>query len=234
MGTESLRSNLAAITSGGSSKLVGAAGLHEDDPARLLGHHPDPAEAAARAEAERQARIKDTIGHVNAVYDAPERQKQYSDFVSAVRDKYLQDATRQKSVADLQNKFSIARSGLSGGSQAVDSKRQLGEEFQQGVLQSESKAQGALGQLKNADNQSRLNLIQLAQGGLDATTAAGRALANTQTGLESARADATSQGLGDIFAGSAAALKKQQESAALRQGRTAPIGSLYGKPGFGG
>lgn len=227
---------VAGLTGGASNVWSKISGKEEgtNDPFGLFGHRPDPAEAAARAEAERQAGIKDTIGKINSVYDAPGRQKQYSDFISAVRDKYLQDATRQKGVADLQNKFALARSGLNGGSRAVDSKRLLGEEFQQGVLQSENKAQGALGQLKSADNQSRLNLIQLAQGGLDATTAAGRALANTQSGIESARADATSQGLGDIFAGSAAAIKKQQDAAALRQGRTAPIGSLYGKPGFGG
>lgn len=186
----------------------------------------DPAQ---EAEAERKQQIGATTDRINKIYDAPERQAQYGDFVNAVRDKYLGDANKQKVIADRETKFATARSGLTGGSREVDSKRQLGEEYTQGILQAENKAQSALGDLKAQDNSSRMNLIQLAQSGLDASTAASRAMANTKAGTAGALADSTMQGLGDVFAGSAAVYRKQQDAAALRAGRTAPLGSLYGK-----
>ena len=75
---------------------------------------------AQRAEAERQRRIAATTGQINAAYDAPGRQSQYDDFLKAVRQNYTDDATRQKRDVDRSQKFSLARSGLTGGSAAVD------------------------------------------------------------------------------------------------------------------
>src|SRR5688572_11550915 len=96
---------------------------------------------AQRAEADRQARIASTTSRINSVYDAPGRQAQYDDFLSAVRQNYTEDATRQKTTADRDLKFSMARSGLHGGSADVDARRTAGEEFQRGILQAEDRAQ---------------------------------------------------------------------------------------------
>lgn len=180
-------------------------------------------------ETARRKQIGETTDRINSIYDAPERQAQYNDFVNAVREKYLGDASKQKAIADRETKFATARSGLTGGSRDVDAKRQLGEEYTQGILQAENRAQSALGDLKAQDNSSRMNLIQMAQSGLDAGTAATRAMANVKAGTAGALADSTTQGLGDIFANSAGIYRKQQEAAAMRAGRTAPLGSLYGK-----
>lgn len=187
---------------------------------------------AERAENERRAAIAQTTSRINSIYDAPERAQQANDFLNAVRENYVRDADKQKTVADRNLKFSMARSGLVGGSADVDAKRTLGEEYTQGIISAEGKAQGALADLKAQDETSRLNLIQLAQSGLDTTTAAQRAGAAIQASAQSMKADATSKGLGDIFGATANTYKTQQENAARRQGQLAPVGSLYGN-GFG-
>jgi hypothetical protein len=198
-----------------------------------MGSHNSAQGAAQRAEAERQKRITATTGQINAAYDAPGRTKQYDDFLNAVRQNYTEDATRQKAVADRGLKFSMARSGLTGGSAAVDARRASGEEFQRGILQAEDKAQGALGDLKGADEQSRLQLIQMAQSGLDATTAAQRANASISSGAQTSLANAKAQGLGDIFGSTIKTIGTQQEAAAQRRGQTSAVGSLYGNSTWG-
>jgi hypothetical protein len=235
MGTHNNEGIVTGLTGGANQIVSRATGKDpgSTDPFGLFGHKGDPAADAARAaEAERKAGIAASIGKINKVFDTPERQNQYADFVSAVRSKYGQDLNDQQTIAGRNTRFATARSGLSGGSRDVDATRDLGTQYQRGVLTAEDKAQGALADLKNQDNSQRLQLIQLAQNGLDATTAGERAAATLRGGTQGALANATANGLGDIFANSAATYKQQQDQAALRAGRTAPLGSLYGKPGF--
>jgi hypothetical protein len=183
---------------------------------------------ARDAENARRDAITRTTGDVNRIYDAPERQAGYNDYLGAVRKRYTDDANRQKSVADRGLKFSLARGGLSGGSADVDARRTLGEEYTRGILTAEDKAQGAVAGLKAQDEQSRLNLIQLVQSGLDATTAAQRANAQVAQSADAARGGATLTGLGDIFGTTANLYKTQQEAAERRRGAR-EIQSLYGR-----
>lgn len=198
-----------------------------------MGSHNSAQNAAQQAETERQSKIAATTQQINSAYDSPARTKQYDDFLGAVRQNYTEDATRQKGIADRGLKFSMARSGLNGGSAEVDARRTSGQEFQRGILQSEDKAQGALGDLKSADEQSRLQLIQMAQSGLDSTTAAQRANAQISAGAQSSLANAKAQGLGDIFGSTLKTVDAQQQAAATRRGMTAPVGSLYGNATWG-
>src|SRR5690349_1189841 len=195
----------------------------------------DIANQQAQADQERREDVSRATGQVNAVYDAPGRQKQYSDFLNAMRQQYGDQLKRQQQVAQRNLKFSTARSGLSGGSQDVDSKRTLGEEFTKGVLDAENRSQAALGELKAGDEASRLNLIQLAQQGLGATDAASRAGAAISANAASARDNATAKGLGDVFGATADTYKRQQEAAVRRAQLYTPVGSPYGaSAGFGG
>lgn len=201
------------------------------DPAGFFRKKPDNTAAmAAQAEAERRARIAESTGRINQIYDSPERQAQYTDFIGALREHYTDDANRQKETADRNTKFSIARSGLTGGSAEVDAKRNLGEEFTRGILSAENRAQSGLSGLRAQDESARMGLIQLAQGGADAATVGARAAANLRAGTQGQLADATSRGLGDIFANTTSTYRAQQDAAARRAGQTAPIGSVYGRP----
>jgi hypothetical protein len=187
-------------------------------------------QAQAAAESERQKTVAGTTARINSIYDAPARKAQQQDFVNSVRQRFTGDASRQKAVADRNLKFANARSGLIGGSQEVDSRKMLGDEFTRGILEAENKAQGALGDLQAQDEASRLNLINMARSGLDATTAANRANAATRVNLQNVLSSSTANGLGDIFGATAKTYKDQQEADARRKGQMAPVGSLYGSP----
>lgn len=184
--------------------------------------------AAEAAEAERQAGIKRAIGGINAVFDSPGRESQYSDYINAVRERLNSDASRQKEMADRRLRFSMARQGLTGGSAQVDANRTLGEDFSQGLLEAERRAQGAGSDLRSQDEQTRMNLIQLAQSGLDATTAAQRAGAAMRASADTARSGAFAEGLGDIFGSTADIYRRQEDAAARRRGASEVQAGLYG------
>lgn len=184
--------------------------------------------AAERAEAERQAGIRNAIGQINAVFDSPGRQSQYDDYINAVRERLTTDANRQKAMADRRLKFSMARQGLTGGSAQVDANRTLGEDFSQGLLEAERRAQGAGSDLRSQDEATRMNLIQLAQSGLDATTAAQRAGAAMQASADTARSGAFAQGLGDVFGSTADIYRRQEDAAARRRAANEVQSGLYG------
>lgn len=187
---------------------------------------------AERAEQQRQQQIALSTRNVNRVFDAPERQAQYGKFGAALRKQYGNDLSRQRADADRKLRFSLARGGLAGGSADVDAQRNLGEEFQRGTLQAEQRVQSAVAGLQQADEQTRQNLIGLAQSGADVGTAAQRAGAALQQNAQGAFS--TAGALGDVFGQTAALYKQQQEAAARRAGLQAPVGgSVYGSDGLG-
>jgi hypothetical protein len=202
-----------------------------------MGSGSDKAQRAAEgAERERQQAMERGTSRVNAVFDSPQRAAQLDDFIRALRDRYLIDANRQKGTADRRLRFSMARSGLTGGSASVDANRLLGEEYTKGLLDSESRAQEAQGRLKGQDESSRLQLINMIRSGMDATTAAQRAGALMSANAQTAEGEALAGGLGDIFGGTASIYKGQQEAAERRRGERAAYDSLPygGRSAFGG
>lgn len=188
---------------------------------------------ATAAEAERQAAISSATGRVNDVFDSPERGAQQNDFLQALRDQYMMQADRQKRVADRNLKFSMARGGLTGGSAAVDANRTLGEEYTEGVLGAENRAQGALGDLKSQDEASRMGILQMVRNGMDATTAAQRAGSAMQANAQSTSGRALADGLGEMFGTTSTLYKQQAEAAERRRGEKAAMGTIYGKGAFG-
>ena len=185
---------------------------------------------AERAEADRQARMAAGEASVNAAFNAPARQQQYTDFLKAVREGFMLDANRQKTVADRRLKFANARSGNIGGSVATDSNRRLGEEFTKGILDSENTAQGALADLKSDDEAARQSLIGMIRSGADATTASSRMMQLGQSNALGAKSRALTAGLGDIFSGTADVYLRSEDAAARRRGARDAQVSLYAKP----
>jgi hypothetical protein len=189
---------------------------------------------ANRMEKKRQAEITAGTNRVNAIFDAPERAAGRGDFLSAVREHYRTGLDRDKARVDRRTKFSMARSGLSGGSADIDANRTIGEDYTTGLLGAEERAQGAVSSLEASDDQSRLQLLAMIQQGLDATTAASRAGSATMSNTANARANAFADQLGDVFGGSADIYKRQEEMQARRRGEQAAYNSLYGNPRYQG
>lgn len=188
--------------------------------------------AAERQEKERQAAIQRSVGSINQVFDAPGRQGQYNDLYSATHQYLTDDLNRQKGQTDRSARFAMARGGHTGGSVAVDTNRRIGEDFLRGTVEADRRAQGAASDLRLQDEQSRMNLIAMAQSGLDATTAASQASSSLQNNLQAGRATATAQGLGDMFGNFGDLYRRSQEAAAERRGQRDVYNLLY-QPGFG-
>ncbi|MEN5115843.1 hypothetical protein ABE488_00700 [Luteimonas sp. TWI662] len=159
------------------------------------------ANEANRMEQQRQARIASTQARVNQVFNNPSRAADIADYVGAVREFHTDDLNRQKSDADRNLRFALARGGLVGGSTQRDQQQRFGEDYSRGVLDVERRALGAGSELEAADQDARARLIQLATSGLDTTTAAQQAGAALRTNLEAGRSTAMAQGLGDMFGG---------------------------------
>lgn len=192
-----------------------------------MGSNDDAQKQARRDEAGRTARIRDTTARIDATFDSPERQQQYDNYAAALRGQYTMDAGRQKAIADRNLRFSMARGGLTGGSAAADGGASLRDEYSRGILDAEGRVQGGVADLRGSDQQSRLNLIQLANAGTDTTSAVANAGAALRSNLATARGAGIGQGLGDIFAGTTSIYKKQQEAAERRRQQLAGIGSPW-------
>lgn len=196
---------------------------------------PDPTKAqrsAERAERERQARIASTVSRINQVYDNPSREAEIGDFLNATRQYYRDDLDRQKGDTDRQLRFAMARSGQTGGSVAFDNAKRVGQEYTRGVLEADRRAQAAAADIRAGDEESRLRLIQMAQAGLDTTTASQQAASALRNTLQSGRATATAEGLGDVFGSFADIYRRSRESADQRRGYR-DYYNLFYQPGFG-
>lgn len=200
------------------------------------------AKEANAAEAARQRAIRNTQTNVNAVFDNPQRKADIADFVNATRDYYQQDLNRQKANADRNLVFSLAKSGLVGGSTQVDQQKLLGEDYGRGLLQTDQKAQGAGASLEASDQDARARLISLATSGLDATTAASQAAAAMRSNIQAGKSDALMGSLGDSFGQINDFVTRSRDAQKYRQGYldSAPGGkrvALYGGAsgsGYGG
>ena len=182
----------------------------------MCGGSDKASKEARRQEEERKRQVKQSTDAINRAFTG--RDTQLEDFVNALRGEFTSEAERQKVDADRNLKFALARGGLTGGSASADAGTRLGEEFTRGILQGERQAQDALARLRSADEASRSDLIRLAQGGADSTTAATQAARALQTNLEGARATNLVQGIGDIFQNTRNLFVQQQEAAERRRG----------------
>ncbi len=182
---------------------------------------------ANKAEQARQASIKNTQTSVNRVFDSPERAADISDYVGALRTYYADDLNRQKTTTDRELKFSLARSGQTGGSTQNDQQAEKGRLYARGLLDIDRKALGAGAELESADQDARARLISLATSGLDATTAATQSASAMRSNLQSGKSTAQAQGIGDIFGSLKPAFDASKDAAARRKA----IDDAYGRQG---
>lgn len=198
----------------------------------MSGGSNSAANAANAAEQQRQASIAGTQTAVNNVFNSPQRQADIGHFVDATRQYYTQDLDRQQGDANRGLKFSLAKSGLTGGSTQVDQQKLLGEDYSRGLLNVEQKAQGAGASLQAADQDSRARLISLATSGLDATTAASQAAASMRSNLQAGQSAANLGSLGDSFGQVNSFVQSAKDAQQRRDGYYSTFGgprtALYG------
>lgn len=189
---------------------------------------------AQQQETQRQAVIAGTQSRVNQVFDSPRRKRDISDFVSAVRDRAMQDLNRQQADTSRELRFALARGGQIGGSVDNDQNRRLADDYNRGLINVENRALGAGSQVEAADQDARARLIQLATSGLDATTGAQQAASAMRSSIGSAQADAYGQQLGDQFGAIGSFVKQRRDESTRRQAMRDANTNIYANSGYGG
>lgn len=189
---------------------------------------------AEKQAAAQQAQQTATInGNVNAIDSAfNNRQPEYDQYRKGLQAQYQQELDRQQAIAGRNNKFALARSGLTGGSAAVDSGRTLGQEEQLGTLAAQQQVNSNVSKLQANDQATRQQMISLAQSGNNIGDAATQTSQALQANLGQATSVNAAQGLGDAFAQTTNAYNNEQTAAALRSGLLK--GQLYANKGSAG
>lgn len=175
------------------------------------------AKAAQQQDAARQAGIQNAIGQINAIYNSPQRQQQYDDFQRAIQQRNLLQLNQQQTIANRNLNFAMARSGMTGGSADADSAATQERLYNEGLLKGQNAAMQAAASLRASDQQSKQNLIALAESGLDATNASNQALDSLRSNIQSSMAQSVAQDIGDAFAGLGSYFADSQRAKQMRQ-----------------
>lgn len=193
-----------------------------------MGTGNSAANAANAANAQQQKDITNSVNQITAAYSNPNRAAQYQQYQKSLSDYYTGQVNNQEAVNARNLKFANARSGLTGGSAAVDSNTQLQKDYTQGLLQASQQATAGTSALEQSDVNAKNQLIGLAQQG-NFTGAIPTQIAQAQkASLGAASNFGQANSLGNIFAGTAGIYQNEQTAAANRKAQASPIGSLYG------
>jgi hypothetical protein len=188
-------------------------------------------EAQAQEEA-RQRAIQAAQAQVGAIFDNPDRQGQADRLAADTVAFYTRDLDRQAADTDRNLRFALARSGQTGGSVAIDQNRRVGDDYLRGVLDVNRRGQEAAANLRQADEQARANLLAMAQGGLDATTASQQAAQSLRNNLLAGQAGATANQLGSMFGQFGDFFRNSRDNAQWRRGLNSATDDIY-RPMFG-
>jgi hypothetical protein len=193
-----------------------------------VGTNNSAANAANQANTDRQNQINASIGQITSAYSSPQRQAQVDQYGQQVGNYLTGQVNTQESTNARNLKFAMARSGLTGGSAAVDSNTQLQKDYSTALLQASQNAQAAKAGLAQSDTNAKNQLIGLAQQG-SYIGAIPQQIAQAQSAsLGAAQNYANPQALGNLFASTAGIYNNEATAAANRRAQTSPIGSLYG------
>ena len=193
-----------------------------------MGTNNNAANAATAANSERQSQINNSIASINSAYSSPARTNQYVQYGKNLQNYYTGQVNEQEAINARNLKFATARSGLAGGSAAVDANSQLQKDYAKGLLTASQTAQGGQAALQQSDVNAQNQLTSLAASGAY-TGAIPTQIAQAQSAsLGAASNYGNANALGNIFAGTAGIYQNEQIAAANRKAQQTPIGSIYG------
>lgn len=190
------------------------------------------ANAAAAANAQQQQQIQQSVGQINNAFNSPTRQAQYQQYGQNLNNYLTGQVNNQEAVNARNLKFADARSGLTGGSAAVDSNTQLQKDYTQGLLQASQQAQTGQAALQQSDINAKNQLIGLAQQGNYVGAIPTQVAQAQSAALGNAQSAFNPQALGSLFQGTGQIYQNEQTAAANRRAQQNPIGSPYGSNGF--
>lgn len=182
---------------------------------------------AAAREAERQARIAEATTSVNKMFGQGDdaaltaRNSMYATTRGDTNAYYAQQLAEDRAAAERQLKFSQARGGTYGSSQALDMETEFNRRNDRGLIEVANRADSAATGMKSSDEQARLGLISKILGGMDQGTAissaANQMQANVETGRQNAMAGRMANVFSDLFSGVQNAQTQAGQLAAQKQ-----------------
>lgn len=186
--------------------------------------------AASQSEAEQQNAINGTIAQINSAFNSPSRQAQYQNYGNEL-DNYLTGQVNNQEATNARNlTFAEARSGLTGGSAAVDANTQLQKDYTQGLLQASQAAQTGQAQLEQADISSKNQLIAEAEQGAYLGSIPQAVASATSANVGAAKNFMNPNALGSLFSSTAGIYNTEQTQYANRIAQNSPIGGFYNSP----
>lgn len=193
-----------------------------------MGTGSSAANAANAANAQQQAQIQNSVNQINAAYTNPNRTNQYEAYNKNLSNYYTGQVNDQEATNARNLKFAMARSGLSGGSAAIDSNTQLQKDYTQGLLQASQQAQAGTSALEQSDINAKNQMISMAQAGGSIGQIPGQVASQQQTSLNAAQNYGNANAVNNLFAGTSQIYNNEQTAAANRKAQTSPFGSYYG------
>jgi hypothetical protein len=198
-----------------------------------MGTSNSAANAATQSQAAQQQQIQDSVAAINSAYNSPGRQAQVQQYGQNLNSYYTNQVNTQEANNARNLNFANARSGLTGGSAAVDSNTQLQKDYTQGLLQASQSAQSGQAALQQADVNAKNQQISLAQQGNYTGTIPTQAAQAQSAALGAAQNYGNANALNNLFSGTAGVYQNEQTAAANRAAQQKPIGSIYGTPSGG-
>lgn len=195
-----------------------------------MGSNNSAANAAAAQQAAQQKQIQQSVSAITAAYNSPGRQSQYDTYGTNLNNYYTNQVNTQEATNARNLKFANARSGLTGGSAAVDSNTQLQKDYTQGLLQASQSAQAGKAALQQSDVNAKNQLVSLAQQGNYTGTIPTEVAQSQNAALGAAANYGNANAINNLFSGTAGIYQNEQVAAANRRAQGSPIGSIYGTP----
>ncbi len=141
-------------------------------------------------------------------------------------DEAEQDAARKL-------KFELFATGQAGGSGDVDENAKLKRTYTQGLMDLGAKADSAKADFRNSDEDTRLQLLQSIDNGMDQGSALSAATQRMQIAADKAAADANGTAVGDLFA-TGGEFYNQSQMAKGRQAGQQRAWEMFPQQGPGG
>jgi hypothetical protein len=193
-----------------------------------MGTGSSAANAANAANAAQQQQIQNSVNQINAAYSNPNRTNQYEAYNKNLSNYYTGQVNNQEAINARNLKFAQARSGLTGGSAAVDSNTQLQKDYSQGLIQASQQATAGTSALQQADINAKNQMISMAQAGGSIGQIPGQVASAQQATLGAAQNYGNANAVNNLFAGTQGIYQNEQTAAANRRAQTSPFGSYYG------
>ena len=192
------------------------------------------ANAANAANAQQQTNIQNSVNQIQQAYNSPGRASQYQQYGDNLNKFYTGQVNNQEAVNARNLTFANARSGLTGGSAAVDNNTQLQKDYTQGLLNASQQATAGTSALEQADIQSKNQLIGLAQQGNFTGQIPMQTAMAQNASLQGAANYGQANSLGNAFQSTGNVWANEQTAAANRAAQQNPFGTNYSSSAYSG